>query len=324
MGLPQSISIEMVGQNCATTHPEAVFGSILITTSNGKMLRYGPISCDQAIAANNLFYNSYTSMEPWRSGDAIGLMTIDNPTPFIPADHDLNRSGRRFDVILHPALLDLPIGQSIALSDMKPSARRSLLADAEGDKSVAAWLAALDDREIVTWRWHDKPIQLHSAAGRITVEPASHDQGDAVLAFRAFSIEDAVKEEEASKDGRHPDVGIDIPEFANAASVLTKRVAEYRRLESFMRVSAIFRWARSGGAEFVGRVPVLATERPATPDNLVVGWNGNWIAVAPQMSFERRTKDFCTTLPKLTGELAKTDTDLRNSLLEEFVDYCRK
>lgn len=322
-GVPEGIAIDMAGQSCATKAPDTVFGAILIITRDHRTLRYGPVACDEAIAAKALVFDTFPEMPAWQPGEAIGLMTIDSPTPFIPADRDLNRSGRRFDVILHPALLDLPIGRSVALSDMKPSARRSLQDDAGGATAVSDWLAALESKEIVTWRWHDNPTRIRAIAGRISIDPASAEYGNTVLAFRAFSEMDAIKEDEAEKTGSHPDVGGSMPEFTKAAGVLTSQVAEYRRLESFMRTAAIVRWARLGGATFVGTAPGLPPRRAPTPDNLVVGWNGDWIAVAPRVTRQKRMADFCSVVPKMYEALQKASDEVRMSLLEQFVAFCR-
>jgi hypothetical protein len=317
-GHPNKILIDMAGQSCKVARPEAVFGSIEVVMMDQTVLKYGPVACDEALAAKRFVYNTYPGMAEWRSGEAIGLMTIDKPIPFTPSNHNLLMSGIRYDAILHPALVDLPIGRAVALSDMLPSARKFLLQSAGDDPNIAAWLKAVDARDVVTWKWHDRAMVITAVAGRMLINPDDKTGSTSVLQFRAFREPDEEAESEGAK------VGIHLSEFARARKSLVTKVAEYRRLEELMRVSAVFRWARINGASFVGTEPEVGSERSRTPDNLVIAWDGSWIATAPGLSAEARINEFCGRLHSVPdANVDKTPADLLKPLLAEFITYCR-
>lgn len=315
---PNKVLIDMAGQSCKVARPEAVFGSIVVVMTDRTALRYGPVACDEALAAKRFVYNTYPGMSEWHPGEAIGLMTIDKPTPFIPSNDDLSTSGRRFDAILHPALVDSPIGRAVELSDMLPSARDFLLRTSGNDPNIAAWLKALDTRDVVTWKWHDRTMVVTSVAGRIAVNPDDKTGSTSVLQFRAF------REPDEEAEARGEKVGTQLSEFARARKSLTVKVTEYKRLESLMRASAVLRWAKANGASYVGTEPELASARSRTPDNLVIAWDGRWIATAPRLSFQERGEQFCTTLPSVSdAAFAKAPEDLQKELLVQFAIYCR-
>jgi hypothetical protein len=205
---------------------------------------------------------------------------------------------------------------------MLPSAGKFLLRSSGNDPRIAEWLKAVDTRDVVTWKWHDRAMLVTAAAGRIAITPDDRTGSTSVLQFRAFRESDA--EAEAQNQSRTAQVGVHLSEFARARKSLITKVAEYRRLENLMRVSAVFRWAEANGASFAGTEPELAGAQLRTPDGLVIAWDGSWISSAPGLSSEARTKQFCAKLPSVPdANLDKAPEDLLKGLLAEFVAYCR-
>jgi hypothetical protein len=96
--------------------------------------------------------------------------------------------------------------------------------------------------------------------------------------MRGFSEADLVLDGLAlDKDAQ----GHEVKSLDDASPVLIADLPEFRRVENLYRVLAIYRWARSGGATASNGNLSLASNRPRTPDSIVVGINENYIAEAP-------------------------------------------
>jgi hypothetical protein len=312
IGTPRIIWIYIQDSNCATAHGMETQGSVVLDFVDGKRLQLVGVPCDAMVASKRVVYDSIAGVGPWVPGDAIGLVSIaldrdQTAFPlFIPKDLDAARIGRRMRMILHPGLTDLDIGRSIALLDLWPSAAGALVEASARSPQVTSWLRDLHEMEASTWKWSDAPMS-------ITVEEARLKVTGGPLGFRAFDGIDSLRERllERTEDElrqfvaecRAPnseemrqlcnqvsaavsrtDSGRDMGTFRLAAADMTKHVYDVRRAAQFMQVLAVFRWARQQGAQIAGAEPRLPSNRTKTPESILIGFDGSWIATATSTS----------------------------------------
>lgn len=268
IGRPTRVWIEMGGQSCRGEHPERVWGELRVAAGAGAVYVYGPIPCDELVAAKRVVFDAFTDMPAWRPGEAIGLVTVDFPSSGRVELPPRNEEAMVFKMLLHPALVDLDVGRAVAFCDLLPAVRVHLLRSAGQDVSVATWIAELSRYR--NWRWHERETHLVADGDQLRVSTTDTQSGS-VLDVLAIAESGAADQ---------PDKLDHLRSFAPAAAVLTEKVAEYRRLDSFMRTAAVLRWAKTNGANFVGRVPDLSAPRPKTPDYIGFDPGGEWIVDA--------------------------------------------
>jgi hypothetical protein len=168
------------------------------------------------------------------------------------------------------------------------------------NKAVTAWLTSLD--KVSTWKWSDTPSQIKAVGDRIVVATAD---GGSMLRFRTYSTADLLAEQmrekgnatelsemqRICKDKLNLEVcrvlskvnsadpsGEDSRLFVAAAPILIANIADFRRVEEFLKVMALFRWAKENGAEYLGDAAGQPHRKTMTPDVVVVGLLGDWIA----------------------------------------------
>ena len=289
LGKPKTLGFAFPpGQPCAAMDRPALRGDVVVRTDKGEF-RYRGARCDVMFAARQLVFDNL-GVAGWLPGDALGLASIDlgDSTPtfplFLPARSDMAQLGKRKRMVLHPALVDLPIGRSATVLDLWPMASSGLLAAVGEDPKVSRWLRTLEKAS--TWKWVDSPAVIQRRGSDIDVLPRGRAT---LLAMRTYTNVELAEEEvtcdEASNTrclqlmtkgtaGRMSDA------FDAAAPLLVRRVQEFQDIESLMQVVAIFRWAREMGIRSVdGSVPLAApAQRARTPASLIIAITGEWIA----------------------------------------------
>jgi hypothetical protein len=314
LGKPLKITIDRGGASCAGANPEQVWVAVVVRTSSG-LFRTGPVRCDEAYAAERMTYGVYGDMAPWRPGEAIGLTTINGQTPFFPPSGHTYEAASQFNMLLHPALMDLDIGRMVAFSDLLPSAPGALARGAGRAPEVSRWLAAMQRHDVDTWRWHEKPMVIAARGFALSAEPADHSSS--VLTLLTLTEKDARNERAG-----HTKVGSYLPEFGPASSVLVRQVREYQRLDSLARTVAIFRWARENGADYFGHRPDLGPGRPMTPDSILVAWDGKWITGAPAAPDDVRCQDFRSNVERWKDDLEHSSLQMKSMIIRGIL-LCR-
>lgn len=304
---------------CGALGEEIPTGELIVVSSSGTY-RVVDVKCDVFFAARRLTYEDL-GVPLWKSGEAIGLASIDlgakltDTFPlFMPADSDLSKAGRRKGMLLHPALTDLDVGRAVALMDLWPTAASRIRLLTSGHPAVNAWLKQLEGA--ITWKWSDSPVRITAAKSELVVRPVA---GTTVLSQIAFTRRDVVKEAAAVPEqraamvdsvrkscletGQSPsqcglvsqvadlefsriatetDHGREITTLDAAVPVLARSISDFARVEELFRMLSVMRWAKASGAPLPSSNMQLATSRAATPDTVVAGVLGDYIAAAPR------------------------------------------
>lgn len=291
IGQPLSLTIKMPrDMTCAEMGRPAVFGDVVVRTTVGEY-RFPQVRCDVLLAARQLVFDKLGSIR-WTPHDALGLASIDLDEKsaafpfFLPDGGKLADVALRRRMVLHPALLDLPIGRSAIVLDLWPSAPIALLQASHQDRTVARWLKSM--RAAYTWKWLDTRAYISATKGEITIKPEGRRT---ILAIRVFTEKEQKTEDLAcnpplgSQDlcarlQTEGSAGFLLEEFDAAAPILVSRVAEFADVEMLLKTLSLFRWARLGGVtEVKGHIPLPpSTRRGLTPDSLALSLSRDWIA----------------------------------------------
>jgi hypothetical protein len=320
IGKPVTIAAEFTATTPCGGAGQQPKGQIHVRTTRGDFF-YSNVSCDVLSAARRITFGGVPGIRPWVSGEAIRLASIDTAdlAPvfplYIPEDGNLDRMGRRWRMLLHPALVDLDIGRAVALLDLWPSARARIAEMTDEDRRVLHWLKTFEDK--VTWKWSDVPTVISAKGKEIVVTPTgrhtilsirlfteddlqldalSSEEGFRELQSDMAQCKDAVgHEEECRKVNRYakeligPDgkpkqliTGNESRLLDPASKTLAMRIPDFTRVEELLRALAVFRWAKKEGASLSGSDISLKQPRPATPDTIIVGILDDFIVGAPE------------------------------------------
>lgn len=309
LGQFQSLHVEIpAGVSCESPGVVRPKGRIVVRTADGASYQMIGIDCDILAAATGLVFKDFGNGF-WRSGEAIGLASIDTESLtrtfpyFLPASGEPSGLGTRHRILLHPALVDLDVGRSVAFLDLWPSAGVSLMESTTGSSSVARWLTSLDRGAVATWKWIDRPADITADGNALRVVPRGRTH---MLAFRTFTEQELIAEQKAC-DQKLPghsaqkctsltetgNAGSVSDSFDRAASVLIRRNSDFAKAEQLMRVLAVFKQARIHGVtEVRGEIP-LARPRAKTPTYLILSHNQDYIAASyKENSWQADCKDF--------------------------------
>ena len=167
------------------------WGRVLIVFDDFTTADYGPVRESDIRTARDLLLD--VGGGPLRSGDGVGLVGLDNPAPHLTLEGQrIKTVGRRFDVVMHPALVDSPIGRSAVMVDALPINDRLVELVGEhvphAQDDVAELLNAL--RGARTWKFTDREtwVTRTGAAIRLLTDPSDFDVlEDRFLSVRSFS-----------------------------------------------------------------------------------------------------------------------------------------
>lgn len=319
----------------------------LVVVSVGGTYTLANVNCDVFFAARRIVYENL-GVASWHDGDAIGLASIDTGGDltrtfpyFLPADLDLSKAGLRKGMLLHPGLTDLDIGRAAALLDLWPSASLLIRSSTANDPAVIAWLRQLDGSR--TWKWSDSPALITVESNAIVVRAKDKPS---LISQRGFDRADLIAEEAADpvrkaamldqfktnciNDGQSPlecgrkvagldqaltqaasakEFGKEITALDAAVPVLVRSISDFARAEELFRILSLMRWAKQSGAPMPTSKMQLVASRAATPDTIVVGILGDYIAGASRAgAWEQECRLFLSRLQKALQQL-KNDSD---------------
>ena len=135
----------------------AGWGRLLVVFGDSTTAYYGPARESDIRTALDLIQG--VDGDVLRPGDGVGLVGLDNPRAHLSVEGTRIRSvGSRFDVVMHPALVDHPVGRSALMVDSLPinDGLLELVAGSvpEARNEVQGWLERL--REGGTWKFTDR------------------------------------------------------------------------------------------------------------------------------------------------------------------------
>jgi hypothetical protein len=281
-------------------------GSLTVITSAGTYAM-NSIPCDILSASRRIVFEPPAGTHAWTPQEGTVLASIDTQglvhvfPLYLPPGGDLARLGNRWHMILHPALVDLDIGRATAFLDLWPTAMNALIRLTGENAEVQSWLRQVGKNS--TWKWSDSPSRIAAVEGVLMVKPLGRRT---MLSQRFFSeeqlelefgIEQSCESSSTANSCRQAQSALDrwaskqAPGAAEASDKalfqLTRHVPEVARVEQFLRVLAVFRWAKQEGAILNGAPIQLARTRARTPETVIVGLRNDYLtgeAVAPAWS----------------------------------------
>lgn len=224
------------------------------------------VSKEDAYAAHLIVYRGVgkpddeNRVEPVASIDeAIGLVGIHDAVPYYDCGPEgITHEGRRWKVVMHPALADLRLGWSTLMCDVLPLTGETgvlLRRVAARDKDAAADLREAFERG-ETYKFSDVPLQVNVRDGRLLVQRPEEPglganeevRASAFLTFTPYSGGKAVAKDDP---------------YYKLIPALTRSSADYERLNNFARVLTVYRWAKFKGLK--------ETPAPPAPDPAPTG-----------------------------------------------------
>jgi hypothetical protein len=271
--------------------PGAIKGDLVVTFIDGSSSRLPDVSADEALAAKRIVFDrvGFRDKDPEDAG--VGLTGLRARFEYSGCGHV---TGEAFDMVIHPALVNLDLGWSAVYADLLPINRSRIMrpalqkrkSDAAFD-DVQALLDALDEEDAYNWKFVDVPLSISRSNDVLFVE-RNAESGEfpeglrrvAFIEMRPFITSDRVRVLDRIEGS---DSEVDFAKMRNTLRQtpynkvladlsyttmpsLMHLFPDYARLNSFARVLAVFRWVKHRHGVFIGDVPVPAPVR--TPEAL--------------------------------------------------------
>lgn len=259
-----------------------------------------------AFAAHQMIYSGVelngqlvlASQEP---DEGIGLVGVDNNVPYVDPGPDRIIEGRRFRVVLHPALLNVELGWSALMVDVLPIQLTHILGQIERDtylltddqrhsarQHIQRLFESMDTRTALgTWKIVDVPMTVIQRGDGLAVIRSTDQQNDWPVGLRLSSFIEmhviVVTDVEEFSFARLLGTENGLDEFTSfdatfsdafyrSVPMLIRASYDYKRVNDFARVLALFRWAKTKNAKFKGDPPPQP-EHVETPDAIVITTN---------------------------------------------------
>ncbi|MDX2070252.1 MAG: hypothetical protein SFV55_17625 [Haliscomenobacter sp.] len=165
----------------------------------------------------------------------------------------------RWEVILHPVIENLELGLIALMCDVLPIADEELkekIRDCNCDTNsrVEKWLNGYLPS---TWKITDVPIFIDQSGSfltlkRMDIEQNSKEIDQSLITMHGFGLFGTESQEER--------------EFYSISPILIKSTREYERLNDFVKVFALMRWAKFSNATFLN--PPVPNEWIKTPERV--------------------------------------------------------
>lgn len=264
---PKTISYSAEGSN----------GKLTITFGDGTAASLEDVSVDEVSAAHAIVYKNVGSDPDDPADAAIGLVSL-NPVSLRDCPGGKARYSSAFDVLLHPALVDSDLGWSVLYADALPIAgerMRTTIAKRIPENASALLAVEAFGRHAMNWKITDAPLVIRAAGGRLSVERDATDtpypeplRRSAHIEFRPFTdagYELFDSDEESEEPG--PDQFLGTQLYWNTPALL-RVFDDYRKLNAFAGVLAVFRWAHSAKAQVASSIP--APTKVSTPEAIMI------------------------------------------------------
>lgn len=215
------------------------FGSLEFYTTTGEEFVLNSVNLEDVYAAYHIYYDPIPGMEAAAIDQGIGLAGIYN--------RSFAEDGAKWDVVLHPALINLELGNAAVMADVLPllkeKVRENLRDFASTDESVQWDLWSPP----ATWKVMDVPMLVYREGNSLEVRrndslysPSAKDALISMFGFRQTYFgfgDDAYQSEEEDR-------------FYDLVPALTKATYEYDRINDFAKVAALVRIGKQSKASF--------------------------------------------------------------------------
>jgi hypothetical protein len=186
----------------------------------------------------------------------MGLATIENRLVLCGPD---GTSRKRFDVLLHPALVDTMLGQAAIEADVAfvmRGALRSIAKTRPRLGEVMTWLDT-EEEELADWKITDREVSVVQTLGELRVVSRSRSSASMLIEMHGF------------RDDGPADLFN--ARMRNAMRDLLRALPAFDTLNDFAEVLALMRWLEASGvaldAPHVGSSMPASTPRAIIPDS---------------------------------------------------------
>jgi len=265
-------------------------GTIQVYLANNMSYEFKNVPLEDAYAAYHMTFAAAGGVSPAKANEGIGLVGLTDNHPSIRCSATTLRveESSVFDVVMHPALAGTDLGWAAVMVDALPIQPSILLKQADsaglGTESHQALDALFDSMHTKTflhnWKVVDVPMTVTLEGNEIVVLRSPDHDGSLPEGLRrtAFiEMRPMLKQGEFDQDFATA--------FYQLVPVLTKGSYDYRRLNRFAAVLAIFRLAKSHDATFEVIPPL--PPKVATPDGIRI--DDDRITAAPQQAIRSKT-----------------------------------
>ncbi|MBO9203056.1 MULTISPECIES: hypothetical protein [Niastella] len=148
--------------------------------------------------------------------------------------------------VLYPVIANLQLGRSLYRCDILPRIGPALIqkmqqkgATEEEIKACKQWLRGTDS---IGWKFSDDSLQISFDKNFLQVQRINKQMGDGFVIFNAITT-----------DKKRQNISQERPEFCKVLPALTRVFYDYHRLNNFVKLMAVVRWAKQNGAVFLNK-----------------------------------------------------------------------
>jgi hypothetical protein len=300
----------------------AAVGKLIVRLKDGSERVFPSVLTEDAYAAHRMIYEKVDGAPDWKPDEVIGVVGINEPGPRFYIDYGPTekRSWLVKPIVLHPALVGLDLGNAAVLLDATPRYGRPSLY-----KSVEKAMGAEARMEVSTLFNHEAPELDKRAYLNVDVPLQLLDDGKSI-AIRRISDQDVTGVPEGilrstfielhvmtNSEAKDPADRFDrdfAAEFYRLVPVLAKSHYAYHRINRFIPVLALYRWARENEAS---SEPPPRPPQTHTTDSILVNKYSGLIEPADMKLVEEQERGDTKSLDARIVEL-ESDSALQPHL----------
>jgi hypothetical protein len=261
--------------------PATNSGLITYHFANSSSSSFGNVLVEDAYAAYHMVFEGIGGVIPTELGKGVGLVSLNDNAPTFVCEKDTLKvtESSKFNVVLHPALANIDLGWAAVMVDALPiepdlirtTVRENGLSEDEELAVKNLFLSIHTPSFVHNWKVVDVPLTVGLDGNSLVVRRSGEDPSIPIALRRASFIEMRPMLEKGfdSEFARN---------FYQYVPILTKGSRDYRRLNDFAGVLAVFRLAKMEGAVFPSPPP--SPHSTPTPDAIQISKN-SITAVAP-------------------------------------------
>ncbi|MDT8389886.1 MAG: hypothetical protein RRC34_05185 [Lentisphaeria bacterium] len=220
------------------------FGDLVLVTDANNEFVLPRVTMEDAYAAWRIVFKQSGG---WTEGEGLGLVGIFNRQSCVWADKNLFKDlGGWFGVVMHPAIINTDLGWSALMVDAGPIADKALvkLVEAHSGSANARKVAAFFSQEALgTWKITDVPVSIRLSRSRIMVENTKTQSADYFLTLVPFPMDSSEKPSVSWRNTYTRG-------FEETLPFLVKSSADFEHVNRFAKIFAVFRYAKSRGAQY--------------------------------------------------------------------------
>jgi uncharacterized protein YozE (UPF0346 family) len=234
--LPNMESIRFIPTD--TILENRLIGNLEFIFENGtEFVEYGVYEED-VYAANELVFKNST--QGYIENEGIGLASIQGSA------FNYFESEIPYGVLLHPVIVNLELGWAALMADALPISLAEMnnsLNKVEIKTKDSILIAKALDSATGRYKIVDIPIRIKVEENRL--ELYRSDMPDSLIIEDVFITMQSFKEIWDDDNNEPEIVSFENKDFYNAIPILTNSIDEYKRINQFAKIFALFRWAKS-------------------------------------------------------------------------------